>query len=176
MIFIPSEGIDVLYYQIHSMIAKKTILDNLTVSIIGLLFTFVCLISTFTFIIPILTLVFPGILEMIFSLIFGDSSFQKIGISVIITLLCVFLLSTYFFLQRINKRPEKLKIETIYYFVCQIFLLPPICFYFSASRNWESAGDGQFFFGIFEVFPKSCLSFLVLGIIIDLYRMMIKSN
>lgn len=141
------------------------------VTIIGLLFSIVCFISTFTIVLPILTLLPSGILELIFSTIIGDKPFDKIGICIIITLTLLFIISTYIFTKKIAVRPERIKIETIFYFSIQVFIIPPLFFYISTSSNWEKASDGQFFFGIYETFPTSCLTFFFIGLFIDLYRM-----
>jgi hypothetical protein len=141
------------------------------ITIIGLIFSIVCFISTFTFILPILTLLPSGILEFIFSTIIGDKPYKNIGICLIVTLTLIFIISTYIFTKTISVRPERIKYETIFYFTIQVFIIPPLFFYINTSRNWDKASDGQFFFGIFETFPVSCLTFFFIGLFIDLYRM-----
>jgi hypothetical protein len=149
---------------------KLKIEGKYTASIIGSLFTVTILISTFTLVIPILTLILPGLLEFIFSLIFGNSQFKIIGISVLFSLVIIFILTTYSLFKVILRKKDLIKKELFTYFTLQVFIIPPIFFYINTSRNWESANDGQFFFGIYEVFPLSCFSFVVIGVIIDIIR------
>jgi len=141
------------------------------VTIIGLIFSIVGFLSTFTFVLPIITLLYSGLIESIFSLIIGDTPYKNIGISVIATLILTFIISTYYYIKSITNRPERIKKETIFYFSIQFFILPPLFFYLNTSSNWDKASDGQFFFGIYESFPLSCLMFLFIGLFIDLFRM-----
>ena len=144
-------------------------------SIIGLLFSLGGFISTFTFVLPILTLIPSLILEYLFSLFFGENTYKYIGISVIVTLIFTIFISSYFLLKTITRQPEKINKELIFYFLVLYFVIPPTFFFVNTSGNWDKASDGQFFLGIFETFPESCVSFFFIGIFIDLYRI-IKVN
>ncbi len=141
-----------------------------TASIIGSFFTVVIFISIFTRIIPILTLILPGLLEFVFTLFFGNSDYKYIGISVLFSLVLIFSLITYFTLNVILRKKRLIKKELFIYFTFQVFIIPPIFSYVNILSNLENANDGQFFFGIFEVFPLSCLSYVTLGILIDIIR------
>lgn len=145
-------------------------------SIIGLIFTMIVLVSTFSIIIPLLTIFFPGFLEMIFSKIFGNKPYRYIGISMIITLVCIFLISSFWFLKHLIAQPEKIIKSTIYFFVFQFFIIPPLFLYINISSNWDIANDGQFIFEIFNVFPASSVSFLIIGLLIDLFRMILRKK
>lgn len=74
---------------------KVNIEGKYTASIIGLLFTAIIFISSFTIVIPLLTLILPGLLELIASSIVGDSEYKTIGISVLTSLVIIFILTTY---------------------------------------------------------------------------------
>jgi hypothetical protein len=151
---------------------KVNIEGKYTVSIIGLLFTAIVFISTFTIVIPLLTLILPGLLELIASSIVGDSEYKTIGISVLTCLVIIFIITTYASFKLIFRKKELLKKELIYYFTFQVFIIPSIFFYAETFHdgNWERASDGQFFLGIFEVFPFSSISFIIIGVFIDIIR------
>lgn len=149
---------------------KFKIEGKYTASIIGLLFTAMVFISTFTIVIPILTLILPGILEIIVSSIIGDAKNESIGISVLICLIVIFIITTYSMFKVILSEKGLLKNELFKYFTLQVFIIPSIFFYVEASRDWVSASDGQFFFGIIDVFPLSSFSFIFIGVFIDILR------
>ncbi len=149
---------------------KIKIEGKYTASIIGLLFTGIVFIATYTLIIPMLTLTLPGLLENIFSVFFGNSPYKTIGISVLISLLLIFIITTYLMFKVIFKQKQLLIKKLYTYFTFQVFIIPPIFFYLKTSRNWETANDGQFIFGIVEVFPLSCFIFVIIGVIIDIVR------
>jgi hypothetical protein len=149
---------------------KFKIEGKYTASIIGSLFTAIVFISTITLVIPILTLILPGLLEIIVSSIIGDSKYNTIGISVLICLVIIFIITTYAMFKVIFRKKELLKNELFKYFTFQVFIIPSIFFYMETSRDWDRASDGQFFFGIIEVFPLSSLSFIFIGVLIDIIR------
>ena len=141
-----------------------------TASIIGSLFSLIIFISTFTLIIPILTLIFPGLLEIIFSSFIEPSKSKTIGIYVLASLIFIFIVTSYLSFKVIFKQKELLKNELLKYFTLQVFIIPSIFLYVKAVSNMEQINDGQFFFGIIEVFPLSSLSFIFIGILIDFIR------
>ena len=151
---------------------KVNIEGKYTASIFGLLFTAILFISTFTLVIPLLTLLLPGLLEIIVSTIIGDSEHKTILFSVISCLVIIFIITTYSSFKVILRKKELLKKELIYYFTFQVFIIPSIFFYAETFRdgNWDRASDGQFFLGIIEVFPLSSFSFIIIGVIIDIIR------
>lgn len=149
---------------------KVNIEGKYTASIIGLLFTAIIFISSFTIVIPLLTLILPGLLELIASSIVGDSEYKTIGISVLTSLVIIFILTTYASFKVLFRKNELQKKELIYYFTFQVFIIPPIFFYVETSRDWDRASDGQFFFGIIEVFLISSISFFIIGVFIDIIR------
>ena len=151
---------------------KVNIEGKYTASIIGLLFTAILFISTFTLVIPLLTLLLPGLLEIIVSTIIGDSEHKTILFSVLSCLVIIFIITTYSSFKVILRKKELLKKELIYYFTFQVFIIPSIFFYAETFRdgNWDRASDGQFFLGIIEVFPLSSFSFIIIGVIIDIIR------
>lgn len=140
------------------------------VTSIGLIFSIVGIVSTFTIIIPIITIFFAAILEMFYQFVIGTKPYKYIGICMIITLIMLFTTTTYYYIKAISKQADSIKKVSIIYFATQLFLIPPLFLYIDTSSNWSKAGDGQFIFGIFEIFPLSCSTFVVIGLLIDIYR------
>lgn len=149
---------------------KFTLEGRYTALIIGTLYAVLIFISTFTLVIPIITLIIPSLLEYLVSSIVGDTNYKIIGTSVLFCLVSIFSITTYFLIKRIFRKKELLKKQLFYYFTFQTFIIPSICFYISASSNWDKAMDGQFFFGILDVYPISSIVFIFIGAFIDILR------
>ena len=64
----------------------------------------------------------------------------------------------------------------ILYLTLQFFVLHPLVFYISLSSNWTRASDGQVMFMIVEYFPYSSWTFLILGILTDIFRRQIQKT
>ncbi|MFT4523726.1 MAG: uncharacterized membrane protein YozB (DUF420 family) [Bacteroidia bacterium] len=144
-------------------------------TIIGSTITVVCFATTWTFIVPILTIFPIGLqLELLFSEIFPDANYSTTSSRVLVTLFGLSILTGIWFYKRINKdKIEKRKFNTIrliFFFIIQIFIIHPLIFYTWATMNAGNAGDGQFTFGIIETFPISSLSFGIIGIFVDRYK------
>jgi hypothetical protein len=73
-------------------------------------------------------------------------------------------------LRLILLKGEKAKKILWIYFTIQIFIIPNIFFYLETSKDWNKANDGQYFFGIYEVFPISSMAFITIGVIIDVAK------
>jgi hypothetical protein len=142
----------------------------------GFIFSLLGLISKVVILVPLLSMILSIFLELFFSLFFNSQDFKKTGFSVIISLSILFLAATYLMLKKINQQKLKTK-YLVWYFTFQIFIIPPFCFYLQISNNWNSASDGQFIFGIIEVFPLSTALFIGLGIFFEIFKIMrIKKN
>jgi hypothetical protein len=139
-------------------------------TIIGGIFTLVVFLATFTIVIPIITLILPAFLESILSLFIKNKDYKPIGIGVIIIILLGFICSTFIMLQAILIKGNNTKKTLWIYFAIQFFIIPVIVFYLKTSSDWNKASDGQFFFGIYEVFPISSLAFITIGVLVDVMR------
>jgi hypothetical protein len=145
-------------------------------TIIGGIFTLVVFVTTFTIVIPIITLILPALLESILSLFIENKEYKPIGIGVLIILLFIFIFATIIMLRAILTRGKSTKKTLWIYFAIQFFIIPVIVFYFKTSSDWNQASDGQFFFGIYEVFPISSLAFITIGVLVDVLRNRKNSN
>lgn len=144
--------------------------DKYSGTIIGGIFTLVVFVTTFTIVIPIITLILPAFLESILSLFIENKDYKPIGIGVIIILLFSFIFTTFIMLRAILIKGNNTKKTLWIYFAIQFFIIPVIVFYLKTSSDWNQASDEQFFFGIFEVFPISSLAFITIGVLVDVLR------
>ena len=141
----------------------------------GTIIAIICFATTWTFIVPMLTIIPIGLpLELLFGKIFETSSYAATSISVLLTLIAVFILVGLWFVNRIerDKREQKEfnRIRLIFFFAIQLVIIHPLVFYVWATMNSQNAGDGQFMFGIAETFPFSSICFAILGLSIDLKK------
>lgn len=149
---------------------NKNFNNKFSGTIIGGIFTLVVFVATFTLVIPIITLILPALLESILSLFMQDKDYKPIGIGVLIILLLGFIFATFIMLRAILIKGKSTKSTLWIYFSIQFFIIPVIVFYVRTSSDWNQASDGQFFFGILEVFPISSLAFITIGVLVDVLR------
>ncbi|MDC3388898.1 hypothetical protein OAX11_05255 [Flavobacteriaceae bacterium] len=137
-------------------------------TIIGSITTLLSFVSTWTYAIPILTIIPLGLsLENLFS----GENYQNTSIKVFISLIILFILIGFWFYKKLvsdRKESNGLNISRMMlFFLVQFFIIHPLVFYLWASLNSEHSGDGQFIFGIVKTFPISSFSFVIFGLIID---------
>ena len=142
---------------------------------IGLIFTMTSFLCTWTFVIPMLTILpFGYTFEKLFSAIFVDASDSIIGTYSMYSLLMLFLFLTatfYLIFYRQARKQGRVNIKTfIIFLTLQIFVAHPLLFYVYTSRDWSRAADGQFVLGIIDTYPYSSFIFLLFGIILDTIR------
>lgn len=135
-------------------------------SFIGLIVAIICQFSVYLFFLPLLTIFLPGFLEFIFSIFIKNPI--TIAYAVMITLILLLGFSTYIIGSKIVKKTSIQGIIGLY--VLQLFLVTPLFLYIRTSSNWEAMKDGQFVFGVIEVFPLSGIVPLMSGITIDILR------
>ncbi len=135
-------------------------------SFIGLIVAIICQFSVYLFFLPLLTIFLPGLLEFIFSIFIKNPI--TIAYAVMITLILLLGFSTYIIGNKIVKKTSIQVIIGLY--VLQLFLVTPLFLYIRTSSNWEAMKDGQFVFGVIEVFPFAGLVSLSTGIVLDVLR------
>lgn len=148
---------------------------------IGAIFGIVSFLLTYTFIFPF-TLIYLFVpLEVLAQEVFKNS-WQMVGISVSgILFICVAGISYSFyrgFVVSYTNPSDKLKSEFIIYFSTISVFLHPLFFYLSFAPTWNGLRDGQVIFQVFNTFPISSLSLIIIGIVIDflLKRNSVKDN
>lgn len=142
---------------------------------IGLIFTIINLLTTWTYVVPLIT-ISPLILylENSFRDFNNNESYYIIGPYILKMLWIIFItISAIFFsyvFVRIKYRKSISKVIFILFLILQAFIIHPLFFYIDTSQNWSRASDGQFIMGVTETFPISSFSFVFLGFILDLIR------
>jgi phosphatidylglycerophosphate synthase len=139
-------------------------------TIIGSIFSATSFILTFTYIIPILSVsVLGALVESMMSLFINDDPYSNIG-KATIAFLVVFL-ALIITRMLLESRKNKLSNSIIILFMIVTYLIiHPLGFYiyWAISMNFKS--DGQLIFGAVSSFPFSSLSFIALGLLIDLVK------
>ncbi len=139
-------------------------------TIIGSIFSATSFILTFTYIIPILSVsVLGALIESMMSLFINDDPYSNIG-KATIAFLVVFL-ALIITRMLLESRKNKLSNSIIILFMIVTYLIiHPLGFYiyWAISMNFKS--DGQLIFGAVSSFPFSSLSFIALGLLIDLVK------
>ncbi|BDD06664.1 hypothetical protein [Aureibacter tunicatorum] len=107
----------------------------------------------------------------------GDRFFDShdlISLIVVLVLLSLFVLTTYYYLKKLLKEGSEgkpFKVLGLWiYFILLLFIIHPLVFYIWSMIHSESAGDGQFIFGVIDTFPISSFLFVVLGATVDYFR------
>lgn len=150
-------------------------IGNYKATLIGMVYTVICLLSILTFIIPMLTILPLALpLEFFYSKIFGDGDYSKIGNCVFLSLTIILFISIILFYKDF-KRQTKLthRISSgsfIVFLSLQLIIIHPLVFYLNASKDWSRASDGQFIFGITHTFPISSFAFVIFGVIVDSFK------
>jgi len=134
----------------------------------GSIITVICLVTTSTFIIPMLTIM-PIALPL--EELFSGKDYSKTSTYVLLSLITLFIATALWFYKKLENDRKKNKelniLRLTLFFSVQLFIVHPLVFYFWATMNSGSAGDGQFIFGIIKTFPISSFSFVIFGLIID---------
>lgn len=113
-------------------------------------------------------------LELLGNVFFDD--YASTALFVLVGLTILFCLSTNFYFRSLNNDRKEKKLfnsrKLWIYLGLQFIIIHPLIFYIWASNNSDSSGDGQFIFGAFETFPISSGIFILIGIIIDLIKIL----
>ncbi|ANQ49886.1 hypothetical protein MY04_2517 [Flammeovirga sp. MY04] len=80
----------------------------------------------------------------------------------------IFSVSTFLLFHRLNTKKKPFSHwKVIIFYLAQYFLIHPLVIYTCVIFNLKNAGDGQFIFGILEVYPISSLMYLAFGFMVD---------
>ena len=148
---------------------------NYKATLIGMVYTVICLLTILTFIVPMLTILPLALpLELLFSKIFGDGNYSKVGNCVLLSLTIIFLGSIILFYKNFNRQlklTHRISTQSFILFLSlQIVIIHPLVFYLNTSKDWSRASDGQFIFGITDTFPISSFAFVIFGVIVDSFK------
>ncbi len=143
--------------------------------VIGQIFTIVSFSLTFTFVVPIISVLPGGILESIFSNIINDTPYSNIGIATLITLILTFVASLIgIFIW--SKKRELRNNHIVLIMLFEYFTIHTLGFYIYWATSLDFKSDGQLIFGAIKTYPITSFSFLILGIFIDKIQNKFKSD
>jgi hypothetical protein len=141
---------------------------------IGAIFTLCSLLLTFTFFIPIIS-VLPGVVfETISKAIISNTPYSNVGKLTILFLTVAIFLTIILSLWHIKKQTiehhslPKVKvvgIMTVFYFIVH-----PLGFYIYCGLKLNFRNDGQLIFAAVDSFPISSFSFVFFGLLLDWAR------
>ncbi|MGV6861376.1 MAG: hypothetical protein ACWA41_06365 [Putridiphycobacter sp.] len=138
-------------------------------TILGGIFTVGSFLLTFTFFVPILSIL-PGVLvEYIVSKLINNSPYSNVGKWTIIILFAILLMTIIFIFNEIRKKQLSNK-DIISIMVLEYFIFHSLGFYLYWAIALNFKGDGQLVFGAISSFPLSSLGFVMLGVLIDLFK------
>lgn len=142
---------------------------------IGIIVTVCSLISTLTFIIPLIAIMpLSNFLEYIFKSHYGNVEYSVIGECVLLTLTLIFATITFFYFLYVyltSKQHKKISSITLtFLFIILFFVVHPLGHFIDTSSNWSMVKDGQFIMGVINNYPISSFSFVVFGLLTDLIQ------
>ena len=128
---------------------------------------------TFAFLVPIFSVIAGSFLIELITLVFinenVDNNIGKIVLIILSTIMIIFLLLVLKGIKKIASKQLLLnKTEIILIMIFFYFIIHPLGFYIYWALFLNFVGDGQIIFEAATSFPYSSISFILLGILIDL--------
>lgn len=142
--------------------------------IVGTIFTVCSFLLTFTFVVPIIS-VLPGVFfETISKAIVSNDPYSNVGKLTILLLTVLLLLAIILTIVYTRKRTpanetlSKGRLTLIMF--AFYFIVHPLGFYIYWGLNLNFRSDGQLIFAAVDSFPISSFAFVLLGLLIDWIR------
>ena len=121
---------------------------------------------TFTYIVPIATVI-PGVyIESIMSSFVDKEPYSNVGKATIYVLIAIFLVSIIFILLKARKSYLS-NIQIIAIMIIEYFILHILGFYIYWGIALDFRSDGQLIFAAVSSFPYSSFGFVILGFLVD---------
>ncbi len=141
---------------------------------IGTVFTFVSLLLTLTFFVPIIS-VFPGvIIETLAKGLTDNDPYSNVGKLTIILLIVIFVIVLSIVLLKTGRTTRRdgtfSKKKIAIAMTVMYFIVHPLGFYIYWGLALNFRGDGQLIFAAADSFPKSSWTFIGIGLLIDLTK------
>jgi len=135
-------------------------------TIIGGIFTAISFILTFTYIVPLLSIIPGAFVESFMSSIVDNEPYSHVGKATILCLLIILILSLLIIL--IWARKTELKNGHIVgIMISEYFVIHSLGFYIYWASSLNFRSDGQLIFGAVNSFPISSFGFVGIGVLID---------
>lgn len=139
--------------------------------VVGSTFTVVSLLLTFTFAVPIISVLPGAILESAAKHFIADDPYSNIGKATIGILLLLLVVAATLILRDVHSRAKGNYIvpkALIAFFMAALwFIVHPLCFYIYWGLFLDFSSDGQMIFAALYTFPCSSFAFILFGLLID---------
>ena len=139
-------------------------------TIIGLIFTIISLLLTFTYIIPIITIIPATLIENIMTHFISNEPYSNIGKATIITLFLIFLISLIIIRFKVKRKIDLPNLYVVAIMIIEFFIVHSLGFYLYWANTLNYSSDGQLLLAAVDSFPKSSLSFVFIGVFIDIVK------
>jgi hypothetical protein len=146
-------------------------INRFRATLIGLAFTIISILLSFTFVIPIISVI-PGVVFELISIVMVDNNpYSNVGKLTVSILWFVFILTISMVLFFVYKK-SKFGIVISNHFIFQTmmtmyFVVHSLGFYLYWANKLNYRSDGQLIFAAVDSFPISSLAFLPIGLAID---------
>lgn len=137
---------------------------------IGLIFTFISFLLTFTFVVPMLSMIPGAAIESVLSAYIENEPYSNVGKASIITFLIFLVASLSFILYKVRVQSKVEHISNTFVvgvLLIEYFVVHPLAFYIYWAVELDFRSDGQLIFASTASFPFSSLSFVFIGLLID---------
>jgi len=139
-------------------------------TIIGGIFTVGSLLLTLTFIVPVLSIM-PGMLvELIASKVVDKDPYSNVGRATLGFLMVIFIASIIVIFIKVRKTNVKNN-HVVGIMIFECFIIPSLGFYIHWATSIGFRIDGQFILEAIVTFPVSSITYIGLGILIDLLKL-----
>jgi len=135
-------------------------------TILGGLFTVGSFLLTFTFMIPVFSIMPGTLIESMMASILGTEPYSSVGIATIIVLLILLVIWVLFCMAQSKKRVLQ-NGQIIGFMAILYFIIHPLGFYLYWAIALDFRNDGQLVFAAVDSFPVSSMGFLIFGVLID---------
>lgn len=137
---------------------------------IGGICTLISCLLTFTFVIPILTILPGAQIKGIMMSLVDNEPYSNVGKATLLTLSIIFLISLVFIVYQ-SRKTVFTDGHIILIMMLEYFIIHNLGLYFYWGTKLSFRSDGQLAFAAINSFPISSLGFLLLGILIDVVKL-----
>ncbi|GAE65413.1 hypothetical protein H3Z85_04465 [Chryseobacterium indologenes] len=138
---------------------------------IGATFSLLSFLLTFTYLVPVFTVIPGSIIELIAENFVNKNPYSNVGkvtILIFVLILIIFLLLVLTGIKNMaNKGIHLTWVEVVIEMLIFYFIIHPLGFYIYWGLFLDFRSDGQLIFSAITSFPYSSIGFIIFGILID---------
>jgi hypothetical protein len=143
--------------------------SNYNGTVIGAIFTVASILLTFTFIVPIISVIPAAYIESLVASIVDNEPYSNVGKATLNTFLGLLIVFVLIVLIK-SRRNRMSNVNIILIMIIAYFIVHSLGFYmyWGVSLNYRS--DGQLIFAAVDSFPLSSFGFVFIGFLIDIVK------